>query len=93
MELKQLFQGYIINEVDMNSDSTCRENCAYYGYAKVHGCYGNQFCAQQRTCGGKLVNCEYIDSDMWICPSVCTFVIFLQTIYRIHTISFFSVIK
>ncbi|XP_046814386.1 uncharacterized protein LOC124422239 isoform X3 [Vespa crabro] len=69
MELKQLFQGYIVNEVDMNSESTCRENCAYYGYAKVHGCYDNQFCAQQRTCGGKLVNCEYIDSDMWICPS------------------------
>ncbi|KAK2580573.1 hypothetical protein KPH14_007697 [Odynerus spinipes] len=69
IELKQLFQGYIINEVDMNSGSTCRENCGYYGYAKVHGCYQNQFCAEQRTCSGKLVNCEYIDSDMWICPS------------------------
>lgn len=67
VELKQLFQGYIVNEVDMNSESTCRENCGYYGYAKVHGCYQDQFCAKQRTCSGKLVNCEYIDSDMWIC--------------------------
>lgn len=69
IELKQLFQGYIVNEVDLNNDNTCRENCAYYGYAKVHGCYQNQFCSQQRTCNGKLVNCEYIDSDMWICPA------------------------
>ncbi|XP_066595208.1 uncharacterized protein orion [Prorops nasuta] len=68
-ELKQLFQGYIVNEVDMNSDSTCRQNCAYYSYAKVYGCYKNQFCSQQRRCNGKLVNCEYVDSDMWVCPS------------------------
>ncbi|KAI4500300.1 hypothetical protein M0802_004717 [Mischocyttarus mexicanus] len=69
MELNQLFQGYIVNEVDLNSVSTCRENCGYYGYTKVHGCFDNHICAEQRTCSGKLVNCEYIDSDMWICPS------------------------
>uniref|UniRef100_A0ABD2XDZ5 Uncharacterized protein n=1 Tax=Trichogramma kaykai TaxID=54128 RepID=A0ABD2XDZ5_9HYME len=68
-ELKQVFQGYIVNEVDMNPQSTCKENCAYYSYSKVHGCYGNQFCATQRRCNGKLVNCQYFDSDMWICPS------------------------
>nr|ARK19989.1 venom protein [Ampulex compressa] len=68
-ELKQLFQGYIVNEVDMNADNTCRENCAYYSYARVYGCYQNQYCANQRKCNGKLLNCEYIDSDMWICPS------------------------
>lgn len=69
-KLTQLFQGYIVNEVDLNKDSSCKENCAYYGYAKVHGCYKDQFCAQQRKCNGKVLNCEYIDSDMWICPSV-----------------------
>ncbi|XP_014597925.1 PREDICTED: uncharacterized protein LOC106783674 isoform X1 [Polistes canadensis] len=69
VELNQLFQGYIVNEVDLNGGSTCRENCAYYVYAKIHGCYDNQFCAQQRMCSGKLVNCEFIDSDMWVCPS------------------------
>lgn len=69
-QLTQLFQGYIVNEVDLNDQSTCRENCAYYGYTKVHGCYKNQFCAQQRQCNGRILNCEYIESDMWICPSV-----------------------
>ncbi|XP_014472844.1 PREDICTED: uncharacterized protein LOC106743483 isoform X1 [Dinoponera quadriceps] len=68
-ELKQLFQGYIVNEVDLNGDGTCKENCAYYGYTKVYGCYQNQFCSQQRRCNGKILNCEYIDSDMWICLS------------------------
>lgn len=67
--LNRLFQGYIVNEVDLNKDSTCRENCAYYTYSKVYGCYKNQFCDMQRRCNGKIVNCEYIDSDMWICPS------------------------
>lgn len=68
-ELKQLFQGYIVNEVDLNSDNTCKENCAYYTYTKVYGCYKDQFCVQQRRCNGKILHCEYIDSDMWICPS------------------------
>lgn len=56
----------------MNNYGTCKENCAYYstGYSKVYDCYMNQFCAQQRRCNGKVLNCEYIDSDMWICPSV-----------------------
>ncbi|XP_003704039.2 chemokine-like protein orion isoform X1 [Megachile rotundata] len=67
--LNRLFQGYVVNEVDLNRQSTCRENCAYYSYSKVYGCYKNQFCQSQRKCNGKIVNCEYIDSDMWICPS------------------------
>ncbi|XP_077254812.1 chemokine-like protein orion isoform X1 [Temnothorax americanus] len=68
-ELKQLFQGFIVNEVDLNTHATCKENCVYYGYSKMYGCYQNQFCAKQRQCNGKILNCEYIDSDMWICPS------------------------
>ncbi|XP_058794289.1 uncharacterized protein LOC131665995 isoform X2 [Phymastichus coffea] len=68
-ELKQVFQGYLVNEVDMNPQSTCKENCVYYSYSKVYGCYQNQFCATQKRCNGKLINCQYVDSDMWVCPS------------------------
>ncbi|CAL7947526.1 unnamed protein product [Xylocopa violacea] len=67
--LRQLFQGYIVNEVDLNNDVSCKENCAYYEYSKVRGCYKNQYCSQQRKCNGRILKCEYIDSDMWICPS------------------------
>jgi len=68
--LNQLFQGFIVNEVDLNSDNTCRENCAYYQYTKSYGCFHNLFCAQQRQCNGKILHCEYIDSDMRVCPTV-----------------------
>lgn len=68
-ELTELFQGYIVNEVDLNGDGTCKENCGYYGYSRVHGCFANQFCSTQRQCTGKILQCEYIDSDMWICPT------------------------
>ncbi|XP_014216345.1 uncharacterized protein LOC106645091 isoform X3 [Copidosoma floridanum] len=68
-ELKQLFQGFIVNEVDLNSQGTCKENCGYYSYSKVYGCFKNKFCARQRRCNGKILNCQYVDSDMWVCPS------------------------
>ncbi|XP_043254591.1 uncharacterized protein LOC122398605 isoform X1 [Colletes gigas] len=68
-QMTKLFQGYIVNEVDLNRQSSCKENCAYYSYTKVQGCYKNQFCSRQQQCNGKVLNCEYIDSDMWICPS------------------------
>lgn len=69
-EFTQLLQGYIQNEVDLNPDQTCRENCAEYTYTKSHGCFNNLYCQKQRRCNGKIINCRYVDSDMWICPSV-----------------------
>ncbi|XP_033321630.2 chemokine-like protein orion isoform X1 [Megalopta genalis] len=68
-QLTQLFQGFIVNEVDLNAQKSCRENCAYYSYTKVHGCYMNQYCAQQPKCNGNVINCEFVDSDMWVCPA------------------------
>ncbi|KRT84564.1 hypothetical protein AMK59_354, partial [Oryctes borbonicus] len=69
LEITQLLQGYIQNEVDLNPDGTCRENCGYYQYTKSYSCFQNLYCRQQRRCKGKIFNCQYIDSDMWICPS------------------------
>lgn len=69
VEVTQLLQGYIQNEVDLNSEGTCRENCAEYSYTKSHGCFQNLWCQKQRRCHGKVINCRYVDSDMWICPA------------------------
>lgn len=66
----RLLQGFIENEVDMNNDNTCRENCAAYQYAETYGCYKELYCARQPKCSGKILNCQFYDSDMWICPSV-----------------------
>ncbi|CAG9839741.1 unnamed protein product [Diabrotica balteata] len=68
-ETTQLLQGYVQNEVDLNPDGTCRENCAEYTYTKSHGCFQNLYCRQQRRCNGKIIDCRYFDSDMWICPA------------------------
>lgn len=70
--MTRLLQGYIENEVDMNADGTCRDNCAAYTVAENHGCFKDQFCAKQNACKGRILNCKYIDSDMWVCPSVST---------------------
>lgn len=66
----RLLQGYIENEVDMNNDNTCRENCQAYQFTETYSCYKELFCARQPKCSGKLLNCQFFDSDMWICPSV-----------------------
>ncbi|XP_023948445.2 uncharacterized protein LOC112053291 isoform X3 [Bicyclus anynana] len=66
-EVTRLLQGYIENEVDMNSDNTCRENCAHYTLAEHHTCFKEQFCSKQPACKGRIIDCNYIDSDMWIC--------------------------
>ncbi|KAI5639122.1 hypothetical protein NE865_08322 [Phthorimaea operculella] len=68
-QVTRLLQGYIENEVDMNADGTCRDNCAYYTLATNHGCFKDQYCSKQKTCRGRILNCQYIDSDMWICPA------------------------
>lgn len=72
-EITNLLQGYVQNEVDLNPERTCRENCLEYSFTKSHGCYKNLFCRQQRSCNGKIVDCKFFDSDMWICNAVSLF--------------------
>lgn len=70
-KLHHLFlKGYIQNEVDLNPKESCMENCGYYSVTKQHGCFGGQFCGKQRGCAGEIFDCQYIDSDMWVCQSV-----------------------
>uniref|UniRef100_A0A336KP84 CSON013308 protein n=1 Tax=Culicoides sonorensis TaxID=179676 RepID=A0A336KP84_CULSO len=73
-EITRLLQGYIENEVDLNADGTCMENCAAYQYTESHGCFKGEkkFCSRQEKCNGKLLHCRYVDSDMWICPARST---------------------
>ncbi|VVC93972.1 unnamed protein product [Leptidea sinapis] len=68
-QVTRLLQGYIENEVDMNTEQTCKENCGYYTLAQNHGCFKDMYCARQPTCKGRIINCQYIDSDMTVCPA------------------------
>ncbi|XP_055585663.1 uncharacterized protein LOC129738473 [Uranotaenia lowii] len=70
VQLTRLLQGYIENEVDMNTENTCKENCAYYNWgARQEQCYKDLYCSRQPKCSGKIYSCDYVDSDMWICPA------------------------
>lgn len=68
--LTRLLQGYIENEVDLNNEETCRETCGHYQYTESSGCFKELYCSKQPRCQGKLLYCQYLDSDMWICPAV-----------------------
>ncbi|XP_030567504.1 uncharacterized protein LOC115767384 isoform X1 [Drosophila novamexicana] len=68
-EVTRLLQGYIENEVDLNSDETCRETCAFYQSTRSEGCFKNLYCSRQPKCTGKLYGCQFVDSDMWVCPA------------------------
>ncbi|XP_015041040.1 uncharacterized protein orion isoform X2 [Drosophila pseudoobscura] len=68
-EVTRLLQGYIENEVDLNNEETCRETCSFYQSTRSEGCYKDLYCARQPRCSGRLYNCQFVDSDMWVCPS------------------------
>lgn len=69
IEITQLLQGYIQNEVDLNPKGSCLSECKNYGYTKSHSCYQNLYCNQQRRCNGKVIQCQFIASNMLVCPS------------------------
>jgi Domain of unknown function (DUF4803) len=65
-----LMQGYVENEVDLNSYRSCWQNCGYYQFTENFGCYHEEmFCSQHAKCSGKILNCRFIDSDMHVCPA------------------------
>lgn len=68
-QVTRLLQGFLVNEVDLNGEESCKENCAFYDYAETYGCFKDQFCGQQPRCHGRLLNCQFYDADMWVCPS------------------------
>lgn len=68
--LTKLLQGYVENEVDLNNEETCRETCEHYQYTESFTCFKELYCSKQPKCTGKVLYCQYFDSDMWICPAV-----------------------
>ncbi|KPU75110.1 uncharacterized protein Dana_GF20993, isoform C [Drosophila ananassae] len=68
-EVTRLLQGYVENEVDLNNEETCRETCDFYQSTRAEGCFKEKYCARQQRCSGRIYNCQFIDSDMWVCPS------------------------
>ena len=86
-EVTRLMQGYIENEVDMNYNRECWKTCGDYESTKNEGCFKDKFCARQERCSGHIHNCNYVDSDMTICPSVSN--IFFYNLIKFYNIQLF----
>lgn len=54
----------------MNYEQSCMQTCGYYEVAEHKSCFKDQFCARQRTCNGRILNCQFYDSDMRLCQAV-----------------------
>lgn len=69
-------QGFIENEINMNREQTCKNTCEEYRLTRQWGCHNDTLCGvplkNQRInkCRGTLRDCEFIGSDLEICPSV-----------------------
>ncbi|KAH8414600.1 hypothetical protein KR215_009918 [Drosophila sulfurigaster] len=68
-EVTRLLQGYIENEVDLNSEGSCAQTCSDYQNTTTKGCFDQQFCSQQPKCAGRIHNCQFIDSYLSVCQS------------------------
>ncbi|XP_059061469.1 uncharacterized protein LOC131854371 [Achroia grisella] len=68
-EVTRLLQGYIENEVDMNKEKSCHNQCSSYVMAKSYGCFKDKFCGRQPRCNGNIYECQFVESDMSVCTS------------------------
>ncbi|KAJ6637237.1 hypothetical protein Bhyg_09967 [Pseudolycoriella hygida] len=75
-QVTKLVQGYIDNEVNLNPTNDCKKECSDYTLTKNYQCYNGTLCDPARDapgirkCLGNVVNCQFIEGDMKICPSV-----------------------
>ncbi|XP_016961633.2 uncharacterized protein LOC108032333 [Drosophila biarmipes] len=68
-EITRLMQGYVENEVDLNTDGTCSPDCGFYKSSKNEGCFDKKFCSEQPKCAGGVYDCRFVESEMQICQA------------------------
>lgn len=79
-------QGFVDNEINLNEENTCKKTCEDYRLTRQYGCHNDTLCGvplkNQRInkCNGILRDCEFIGSDLEICPSVSIYGIINKSI-------------
>lgn len=75
-EITNFVQGYIDNEVNFNREDTCSKQCDDFHRVDYHVCRNNTLCIlnyldkNKTRCDGEIRNCQFIESDMRVCPNV-----------------------
>lgn len=76
IELKGFLQGYVDHETNMNAAGSCRSNCADYRNTQNYRCNADTLCSQEafqsdkQRCKGRLRNCQPLEGDINVCPTV-----------------------
>lgn len=67
-------QGYVDNEINLNSGQSCSSTCEDYVDTKNYGCQKDTLCAhnnfQSKACKGRVLNCSTINEDLTACAVV-----------------------
>lgn len=69
-------QGYVDNEINFNREDTCSKQCSDFKHVDYHICRNSTLCIlnyldkNKTRCDGDIRSCEFIESDMHICPNV-----------------------
>lgn len=74
-EVTNFLQGYIENEINLNEENSCKRSCSDYQIAELSLCNNETLCPHIPTrdrsiCRGRIVNCDFVGSDLNICKSV-----------------------
>lgn len=71
-EVTNFLQGYVDNEANFNPDHSCQSTCENYQLTENHGSFEGTYTYERpdKVCNGKIVNCEFLGSDLNICSSV-----------------------
>lgn len=73
-QITRFIQGYVDNEVNLNQDDSCKATCSDYKQTRNYKCDADTLCADQiidhasTKCNGTVLNCEFIDEDVTVCP-------------------------
>lgn len=78
IEISHFYQGYVDNEINLNSEDNCRKSCDDYTITKHHHCADETFCAGREEqwdtaktiCNGSVLNCQYMGGDLSYCLAV-----------------------
>jgi hypothetical protein len=88
VEFTNFLHGYILNKANLDGRGQCREECDAYSYIRdtetnVKCNTDNDWCNNQHQINcPKIVNCQFMDSEMRVCKSVC---VFFKILYLVIT--------
>ena len=77
VQLKNVFQGYIANEIELDNKRTIKSNniekikCHKYNNTKINVDCQKYECNKQRFCKGRVLNCYNLDfGEIKVCLSI-----------------------